>query len=1470
MSAPSAKKQVIITTVGGKTMTAGEWMQKAKRKAGTFRPSATPLAPAIVPASSKPTLQALDIEAVFDALVVGGSPRGKTWVMNYLKAADHRHARGARLTTDEITQLLQHLAATGRIHHEEGYGYYVGEEAGNARLPTLLAGEHADKLWRWSLWAAGPGYGEPDALPAWVQFRSHDEMAAVTRLLLHGAGLTLASYNRLLNGPLRAAGNRDVVLHALTRPFMPALFDRIDNALRLALIDTIDPLEGNPGTSQLYDWMDTWLERNPAEVPRHLCYRIAEKRMHALDIAGMHAALATQAHTPVHDLFGAADLALAGRWAESAAAFTLAYKALQAGDGVRRGAAPMGITWIYPLVLLAQPTPAAWTAARKFAIAESGSRKPSVHDAWGRWAHAAGVRLGDESLDVGAFAPRRTEHEDLHFGNPVDAAHRLALAAWLDLPADGWNTSIAASLLETLVETRRYWLAKLVVQACAGLKLSDAPFRLKGLDDLPEPAPFLGPMREPWRDALAAITALGDQAPGGKAKTEAATTLLWQLSIDSDGRIEDVLPFERTKGARGWSRPKAITLSRVKKSARLDPRDAAVARSIESERRSAALWLDPVTAVQALVQHPAVSFADAPEQMVELSEGLPALEVRRRSASRPAAKGEGKGNAAAATARPKENPGAGDSFIFRIDPPLTTQHEPRFYKYSGSASYEAMVERQNSVRIVRDAPDRARLIRITPAQRRVAELIAKDWAVPVDAKEELDAALRVLSGLFQLHSDAAAGEEVPGDARLRAQLSPQGDGLHLRLVVMPFGGFGPAVAPGVGRERLMTLHEGLSLTTLRELALERSHWHSVVEALPFLDDGSAPDAGWLLEDPEQALRVIEALPGLPAVAALDWPRGKPLRVVSVDSAALGVQVASGRDWFALQGEVRVDEARVLGLQRVMELARGSRSRFVALGDGEYLALSERLRRQLADLDAAGRTEKDLLKLPLAAAAWLDTTLEGATLGGDKNWQKRIGALAGAAALEPVVEGLHTELRAYQHEGFAWMARLAHAGLGACLADDMGLGKTIQTLALLLRRAADGPALVLAPTSVCANWVAETAKFAPSLSAHLYAEKDDTGRAALVKAAGPYDVIVASYAMAHGENSQLGTRTWGTLVLDEAQALKNAATQRARAVAGLDAGFRLALSGTPVENRLADLWSIMNLINPGLLGTANQFNERFTGPIEKDRDTVTRQRLRRLVSPFLLRRTKSQVLQDLPPRTEIIHRVEPSTEERSFLEALRRSASERVKDLDAKEGDAASSFHVLAELTRLRRAACDPRLVAPELGIVGAKAQAFEQIVRELVDGQHKALVFSQFTGFLKLLAERLDSCGIAYQYLDGATPAAERAKHVLAFQRGEGEVFLISLKAGGFGLNLTAADYVLIVDPWWNPAAEDQAMGRAHRIGQERPVTVYRLVTAGSIEERIIELHHDKRSLADGILEGQEDATPISAQVLRELLLEGD
>jgi len=350
------------------------------------------------------------------------------------------------------------------------------------------------------------------------------------------------------------------------------------------------------------------------------------------------------------------------------------------------------------------------------------------------------------------------------------------------------------------------------------------------------------------------------------------------------------------------------------------------------------------------------------------------------------------------------------------------------------------------------------------------------------------------------------------------------------------------------------------------------------------------------------------------------------------------------------------------------------------------------------------------------------------------------------------------------------------------------------------------------------------------------------------------------------------------VLDEAQAIKNPATRRAKAALALQGDFRLALTGTPIENRLGELWSIMGFCNPGLLGSTEQFAKNFANPIERESDPHVKaqssRRLRRLLSPFLKRRTKSEVLTDLPPRTEIVHEVVPGAKERALLEALRQQAEASVAQAISANASAGGSregqnqFHVLAALTKLRRAACDPRLVAPELGLIGAKVLEFERLAVELVAGRHKALVFSQFTDFLALLRERLDLAGLSYQYLDGSTPAAERGKRIAAFQAGAGDLFLISLKAGGFGLNLTAADYVIIADPWWNPASEEQASARAHRIGQQRPVTVYRLVTQGSIEEKIVRLHRSKRDLAEGILSGQDASAPIDAAQLMDLLRE--
>jgi SNF2 family DNA or RNA helicase len=486
---------------------------------------------------------------------------------------------------------------------------------------------------------------------------------------------------------------------------------------------------------------------------------------------------------------------------------------------------------------------------------------------------------------------------------------------------------------------------------------------------------------------------------------------------------------------------------------------------------------------------------------------------------------------------------------------------------------------------------------------------------------------------------------------------------------------------------------------------------------------------------------------------------------------------------------------------------------------------------------------------------------------DAAYAARLQALDDARGIVPALPtALQAELRPYQAEGFEWAMRLAAAGLGACLADDMGLGKTLQAIAVLLARAANGPALVVVPTSLIGNWRAECRRFAPSLRVHVYAEGGGAlARRERVEAMGRHDVLLVSYPMLQIDGEVFAGRAWATLVLDEAQAIKNAAAKRSQAVFALRAAFRLAMSGTPIENRLAELWSVMRACNPGLLGTAQRFNERFANLIERQSDRQAQRTLKRLIAPFILRRTKAQVLAELPPRTELLLEVAGDDTERAHYEALRREALAAAERSLAGDAPGQAHLNILAGLTRLRRAACDPRLVTPTLKAPGAKVQAFAELAAELVANGHKTLVFSQFVDFLALLREPLDAAGIAYQYLDGATPAAERTRRVEAFQEGQGELFLISLKAGGFGLNLTVADYVVIADPWWNPAAEDQASGRAHRIGQQRPVTVYRLVHQGTLEEKILALHQTKRELADSVLEG-EAGGPAAVPMAHELL----
>ena len=461
--------------------------------------------------------------------------------------------------------------------------------------------------------------------------------------------------------------------------------------------------------------------------------------------------------------------------------------------------------------------------------------------------------------------------------------------------------------------------------------------------------------------------------------------------------------------------------------------------------------------------------------------------------------------------------------------------------------------------------------------------------------------------------------------------------------------------------------------------------------------------------------------------------------------------------------------------------------------------------------------------------------------------------------------LQGDLRDYQREGFQWMMRLAHWGAGACLADDMGLGKTVQALALILSRAPQGPSLILAPTSVCINWLEECQRFAPTLNAYQFGVGD---RQEMLDNAGPFDLIVCSYGLLQTEGERLAQKIWHTLVADEAQAIKNALTKRSKAAMALQADFKLITTGTPIENHLGELWNLFNFINPGLLGTLQKFNERYAQAIENQKDQGVQHRLRKLLRPFILRRLKNDVLTELPSRTEVTLHIELSPEERALYEALRRNAMQTMLSNTEQAGH--KQLKVLAEIMKLRRACCHPRLVMEESTLSSSKLQAFEELVDELLDNRHKALVFSQFVGHLTLIRQLLDKKGIPYHYLDGSTSIPNRKKAVNLFQAGEGDLFLISLKAGGTGLNLTAADYVIHMDPWWNPAVEDQASDRAHRMGQKRPVTIYRLVAKDTIEDKIVELHKHKRDLANSLLEGGEVSGKMSVEDMMALIKDID
>jgi len=737
--------------------------------------------------------------------------------------------------------------------------------------------------------------------------------------------------------------------------------------------------------------------------------------------------------------------------------------------------------------------------------------------------------------------------------------------------------------------------------------------------------------------------------------------------------------------------------------------------------------------------------------------------------------------------------------------------------------------------LVDAAGRRIHVISLAPSALALLGVLAqRGGSFPAEARRSLMQRFEDLSQHMQITlGGELRGDQVPGDSRPLIRLLPSPDGsLELEVLSRVLEN-GRAWPPGGGPTEVAALRHDHRVFVRRDLRAEEEHYRGRVDALGLPEQQGFE---WKLDDPEIALPVMLAMRAAGEEVQVEWRRPYP-EIKEAYPKDLEIEAVKKRDWFGIAGGIEIGSSR-LSLSQLLESVRSGK-RFVQLPDGVWIEIAQALLERLEAAAATTWEGRNGLELPpMAIGVFDEVEAAGAKVDVPDSWAVQTRAIAASAELDVAVpKGLTADLRPYQQAGFEWLARLSHWAPGAVLADDMGLGKTIQALTLLLRRASAGPALVVAPASVGINWAREAGRFAPSLELHSYRGPK---RAEMLPKLGPGDVIVTSWELMARDIEILAEVVFATAVLDEAQAIKNPTTARAKASTRIDAGFVLSLTGTPVENRVGELWSLLRTTVPGLLGSAERFRSQFGAPHR-------RFALSRLLQPFLLRRLKEEVATELPPITEIDVRVELSPDERERYEDFRAAAIEEALN----NRGPGSQMKLLAAMTRMRQLACDIRLVDKDsLATTGTKLERLRELIGDLRQSGHRALVFSQFTTLLQLARDALEADGARIRYLDGSMPMKKRQVQVDAFQGGDGDVFLISLKAGGVGLNLTAASYVIHLDPWWNPATEDQATDRAHRIGQDKPVTVYRLVAADTIEDVVLQMHADKRAMVDEILDG--------------------
>jgi len=1089
---------------------------------------------------------------------------------------------------------------------------------------------------------------------------------------------------------------------------------------------------------------------------------------------------------------------------------------LQEQNGHRRKELPGAFGLLYAIVLLVSGEADNLNLAATF-VRSAKKQLPTFSDENNPFKQFAEILLMFINHRVGKM---RVDWKNIYYEYqcPMHQQFLTVVLSWLGKPLENSSIPFDASEKEEM-EYR-----------AAGLRFEDeqkdvSEKRLKELEEKLDAIPLAGLLNneEPWEVLLAALA-----SSGGRTKRrgkEKENRLIWIVDPMNEYSLEVI---EQTKNKSGWSKGKQRSLTGLLRKIPdfAAPEDIRIINSLYKDN-----YYSTITAkkwevlLEDLAEHPHVYTVSLPRLPLEIRVQEARIQIDKR--------GDG--------VSIKLNPSSPEERVV-----METQSRYICTKWSARALqvYHILTEQgTDSISIPSSGMKKARSV-----------------------IESLGEVMPVTGSFATISAKTKRSANIPV-----LQLTPVNDQLHVQLLIEILKDEAPLLVPGIGSSEIVVeTSKKLKLNIKRNREKEREIKAELAERITWLQEMKNSTAQMFIDDDRDILDFLSEIKEKAPEVKVIWPEGERLRVAKVVSYAdIRLKIEQNQNWFELDGEVHIDGKLRLSLQQLLDKSQGGVLKYVQLDDNTYLTIQKDLQKRLVSLNAvAHKKGKSLEVHPLGAVTLESLLADIPEVKVDKYWKEHITKLNSLKSYQPGVPGtLQAELRPYQTEGILWLDRLHEWGVGGCLADDMGLGKTLQAIGILLKYAEDGPGLVIAPSSVCANWEKEIIRFSPTLKPQILKSQN---RGTTLKMLSGHDVLIVSYGIIQSNPDLLATRQWNIVVLDEAHAIKNSKSVRSKAVMKLKAHFRILTTGTPIQNHLGELWNLFQFMNPGMLGTQEQFIKKYgngssTSGGGTSGSKQNRSALNRYIAPFILRRNKSDVLDDLPGKTEITLHVSLSEQERAMYEMLRERAIEQITGSDHPGG--ARHMQILAEITKLRQMSCNPLMVAPDCNLSSSKLETLETLIDDLLSANHQALIFSQFTKHLALIREMLDRKGLSYQYLDGSTPVRKREEIIQDFQNGKSDLFLISLKAGGSGLNLTAADYVIHMDPWWNPAVEDQASDRAHRIGQTRPVTIYRLIAENTIEEKIVKMHHEKRDLADRLLADTDQSAKISSEELFNLIV---